>query len=249
MIVRSRSGSAIASISTILPLTMEKPMTVSGRPSMVRSIPAAPFTKVRRRCAAGRARASPPRVWRDLPASSVLEFLECRVEGLGAVYDRGHVRPVGVPGGTAVAGGQLCHALAGVAQCPPLDVDQRVESHLRCRDHPSAVPLVDPVDQAERLQAVQDARFGLDVVEGDDRRSTRHEGLVQALLGRGQPEHQQRVPAVRRGTPWCGDNPFVLPDRHLLLTSSAVYCDRRDGAMVAGADVVAASWPAGWRDT
>jgi hypothetical protein len=41
---RTRSGSAIASISTILPAATVKPTTATGRPRMLMTTPAAPFT-------------------------------------------------------------------------------------------------------------------------------------------------------------------------------------------------------------
>ena len=54
-ILRTRSGSAIASISTILPSTTVKPITANGRPASVTTTPAAPFTSAGCSCApAGR---------------------------------------------------------------------------------------------------------------------------------------------------------------------------------------------------
>ena len=48
-ILRTRSGSAIASISTILPPATVKPITVMGRSPNVTTTPAAPFTRAGRR--------------------------------------------------------------------------------------------------------------------------------------------------------------------------------------------------------
>jgi CorA-like Mg2+ transporter protein len=54
-ILRTRSGSAIASISTILPSVTVKPRTAKGRPSTVTTTPAAPFTSAGCRWAVGSA--------------------------------------------------------------------------------------------------------------------------------------------------------------------------------------------------
>src|SRR6266498_4395194 len=53
----TRSGSAIASISTILPSATVKPITAKGRPPTVTTTPAAPFISAGRNSAAGMARA------------------------------------------------------------------------------------------------------------------------------------------------------------------------------------------------
>ncbi len=55
-ILRTRSGSLIESISTILPAAMVKPITVTGSPARVMTTPAAPFTTAWCSCVAGRAR-------------------------------------------------------------------------------------------------------------------------------------------------------------------------------------------------
>src|SRR2546430_16906937 len=52
-ILRTRLGSAIASISTILPPATVKPITAKGRPATVTTTPAAPFTSAGRSCAVG----------------------------------------------------------------------------------------------------------------------------------------------------------------------------------------------------
>jgi len=49
-----RSGSAIASISTILPSLTVKPMTENGRPARVTITPAPPLTTICRSSAWGR---------------------------------------------------------------------------------------------------------------------------------------------------------------------------------------------------
>src|SRR5664280_576892 len=53
-ILPTRSGSAIASISTILPSTTAKPITLTGRPSILTITLAAPFTRAGYRRVDGR---------------------------------------------------------------------------------------------------------------------------------------------------------------------------------------------------
>src|SRR6266704_6515098 len=54
VILRTLSGSAITSISAILPSATVKPITVTSRPCTVTTTPAAPFTSAGRRWAAAR---------------------------------------------------------------------------------------------------------------------------------------------------------------------------------------------------
>ena len=63
-ILRTRSGSAIASISTILPSVTVNPITAKGRPPTVTTTPAAPFTR------AGRSRRARERDQRACPATA-----------------------------------------------------------------------------------------------------------------------------------------------------------------------------------
>src|SRR5262245_26659003 len=60
-ILRTRSGSAMASISTILPPETTKPITTKGRPRTVTTTPADPFTSAGCRRAVGRA--APRSAW------------------------------------------------------------------------------------------------------------------------------------------------------------------------------------------